>query len=179
MAHQRQIIREAAAEQLRGKTGAETRVFESRVTPFKRLELPAIAVYSLEESIDPDSRLTSPRVLTRDVKIAVDAAVKLLEDVDDAIDTLSAEIEAAVQADPTFSGAANDAVLESTTIDLVPDGEKPMGVLRLVYAVRYFTDTADVQAALDDLKTVDVKTSLGGIQAPADQAEDKLENLDT
>src|SRR6266540_3539367 len=115
--HQRKLIREAVRAQLAGKTSAEDRVFKSRILPYGDLDLPAIAVYTRTEPVDEASRSTAPRELTRNLQLVVEGAVKLSEDVDDAIDDLAAEIESAVDADETFGVAAvDDSFLASTDI---------------------------------------------------------------
>lgn len=176
--HQRQQIREAVAAQLKGvapdfATSAQGRVYETRLVPFRRLELPAVAVYALEETSD-DQR-SAPREYKRTLQLAIEGAVKLTDNVDDALDALALELERAVDADPTFGDTASDSVLASTVLDIVEDSDRSVGVVRLQYSVTYYTyapDAADHD--FDELQTVDVKTRIGGV---ADPAEDKLEDL--
>jgi hypothetical protein len=180
--HQRQLIREAAKAALVGKTGAGARVYETRVVPFKRLELPAIAVYTLEENVDPASRSTAPRELKRTVDLAIEAAVKQGENIDDALDAIALEIERALHADETLGGAASDSILSSTEIDVLEDGDRLVGVVTLVYSVTYYTDAPAAEDAaageLVDLARVDVRHNLGGSVDVNDEARDRLEGLD-
>ncbi len=184
--HKRQAIREAVKAQLIGvgpngydyRTAAALRVYATRVLPWKRGELPAIAVYMLEESVAPESKATAPRELTRNAQLAIEAAVKAGDNVDDALDAIALEIERAIHSDETLAGTASDAVLATTELNVAEDGERLVGFVRLTYSVTYYTyapEAADV--VLDDLTTVNIRTSLGGTVAPADQAEDLLENL--
>lgn len=166
--HKRQAIREGIAAQLAGKTAAETRVYETRMVPFHRLTLPAIAVYSTEES--SDDQQTAPRGYKRALTVTVEAAVKGSGNVDDAMDAIALEIEGAVEADRTVAGAADDLTLTGTQMDLIEHGDHAFGSVRLQYRVTYYTEAAALE--LDDLNTIDAKTSLGGTQAPAEQAED-------
>ncbi len=182
--HQRQIIRGAVQAILLAKTAAGAQVFKTRMVPYRKLELPAIAIYALQEPVDPESKNAAPRELTRNLQLVVEAAVKADEGVDDALDAIALEIERAMHADPTLGGAASDALLSNTELTVVEESqgrmlEQPLGIATLTYAVRYYTyapDAADV--TLDDLRTVDAKTSLGGAVAAGDQAEDKLQDLD-
>jgi hypothetical protein len=177
--HQRQAIREAVTARLKGRTAAGGRVYETQKVPWTRLELPAIAVYSLDETVDPASKSTAPRELTRTVPIAIEAVVRPGANVDDAMDAMSLEIERVVDRDPTFGDTASDSILATTEQRLSEEGDQTVGNVRLTYNVTYYTqapDPADVE--LDDLKTVDVRTSLGGAVAAADQAEDTVTNLD-
>lgn len=176
--HQRQLIREAAKAALLGKTAAGDRVYETRLIPYRRLELPALAVYALEEEVDSESARTAPRELARDLDLAIEGVVLPGENVDDALDALALQVETAIHADETLGGTASDAILTGTEIDILIDGEEEMGVVRLIYRTRYYTyapDAADVE--LDDFQTADIRTSLGGAVAEEDQAHDRLEGL--
>jgi hypothetical protein len=206
MAHQRKNIRDAVRALLLGKTSAGTRVFKTRLVPFRRLTLPAIAVYARSEPVDPESKNTAPRELRRELKLVLEAMVaegstvagEVVKgtdgtpngdgspDLDDALDQLALEIERAMDADPTLGiDAVDTSILADSQLDVITEVEgraidPPVGLLTLTYAVTYFTsapDAADV--VLDDLATVDTKTNVGGAQDPANQAEDKNENLDT
>jgi hypothetical protein len=179
--HQRQLIREAAVAQIKGSaptyaTSAQDRVFETRLVPFASVVLPAIAVYTLREtSVDKGS---APRELERTMQLAVEAMVKTGENVDDAMDAIALEIERAMHADPTFGDTAGDSSLTSTEMDIVEDADREYGVVRMLFTTTYYTgapDADDVQ--LDDLQTVDIKTSLGNAVNPDNQAEDQLTNL--
>jgi hypothetical protein len=172
MAHQRQVIREAVVAQLKGRTSAEDRVFKSREIPLKRCELPAICVYTLEETVDQDSRQSSPRRLSRPLQVAVELVVENSEDVDDVIDALALEVEDALEADPFFGSSCVDSMLASTQIGIDVTGAKPVGRALMAYAVLY--ETTATAATLDDLTKVHTETSLGGQQAPGDRAVDEI-----
>lgn len=176
MAHQRQVIREAVKAQLLGRTAAGPRVFETRELPLKRLELPALSVYALEEAVDAASASTAPRELKRRLQLAIEGVVVLGADIDDALDALALQVERAVDADETFGGAASDSILTSTEIGIKTEAERPTGHIRLTYAVTYFTDApaAADQPTLQDFLTADVKTNLSGTTAPGNQAEDRV-----
>jgi hypothetical protein len=174
--HQRKIIRDAVQALLKGKTGAEDRVFKSRIVPFTRLQLPAITVYARSEPVDPDSARSAPRVLQRNLHLVIEVADELTEGIDDALDALCLEIEQVMDPDPTFGDTANDSILANTEIEISEDGKRPIGVAVMTYAVTYFTDAPDERDLVrDDLKTVDAKTELAGVSDPA---EDLLERLD-
>lgn len=179
--HERQQLREATVAMLTGKTAASTRVNKSRMAPVRGAELPTISVYTDDEPVEPTSRMTAPRVMTRQPKLAIAAwvAVPANGELDDAFDAIALEIETAIDADLNFDGCAFDSVLFSTEMGIKMDGERPMGCVQLTYAVTYKTQqrTAVIDAARDDFDTMDVKTSLGGAQAPADQAEHLVENI--
>lgn len=174
--HQRQAIRDAVTQALTYKTDARDRVFPSRFVAYRRPELPAIAVYTLEESVDADSRNSAPRELIRSLHLAVEVCVLADDKADDALDALCLQIERCMHADETFGGACGRSILSSVEISADMSGDRPLLFARHVYDVTYYTyapDAADVTPVA--LKTVDVKTSLGGVPAPV---EDKLGNLD-
>lgn len=178
--HQRQIVREAVVAALYNKTAAQHRVEAMRFVTYTNLQLPAIGVYVTEESVDPESKNTAPRWLSRSTQLTIEAVIKYEWDkVENDLDAISREIEAAMDVDPTFGAVAADSILSRTDLAIIEEGERTVGVARLAYAFEYGTESPTTLPTLDDLKTVDVKTSLGGTQAAADQKEIKVENLDT
>ena len=184
--HQRQLIREAAKAALMTKTAAEERVAIARKSPWRTNQLPAIALYTERELVDPASRDTAPRELTRDLELVIEGALRDLGEGDEALmnalDAFATDIERAIHADDTLGGTAADALLVSTEPENFDDGQQPCGAIRMVFTVTYRTDApAAEDVALVDLKTVDAKyTDLdGGADIHAsNQAEDKLLNLD-
>jgi hypothetical protein len=166
MSHPRQAIREAIKAALLNHTAAGARVFETRMLPAKRLELPAITVYTLEEPVDPASGSTAPRELTRNAQIAIEAAVKQGENVDDAMDDIALEIERAMHADETFGDVCANSILASTAMDVAEVGDQPIGVVILTYSVTYRTfapEAADV--TLDNFESAGVRYPVGGAVA--------------
>src|SRR5512139_404924 len=95
MAHRRQIIRDAVVAQLLDKTSAQDRVYGTRQAAWRRVELPGLAVYAMEEE-EQDRR--------RRLTLAVLLVVALTEQVDTALDDLSSEVESAFNADLSFGG---------------------------------------------------------------------------
>jgi hypothetical protein len=177
--HQRQVIRAAVAAALVGQTAAGARVEPTRMVPWRPAELPGIGIYTLRERVEPESRDTAPRELERRFELAIEGCVRADAGVDDALDALALEIERVLHADATFGGTASDSLLAQTEIDVLENGDQPIGVIRLVYEVWYFTgapEAADV--TLDDLKTVDIHHDLEGQQETDDQAHDVVDDLD-
>lgn len=177
--HARTLIRRAVKAQLVDQTRAETRVHTSQVFSWRVRDLPGVAVYTLSETVDPESHQTAPRELRRELRLAIEGAVVAGADVDDALDSLAREIERAMHGDERLGGTAAEAVLQGTEIMLFEDGEQLVGVVRLVYGVTYFTGAPEAEdVALDDLVTVDVRHNLGGAQDPGNQAHDVVTDLD-
>lgn len=136
MTHPRQVIRKAAVAALVGKTAAEDRVFSSRVTPYHMVELPVLSVFAAEESVSPDAA-RSPRILDRVLQLAIEGAVKLSENVDDAIDDIAEQIENVMHFDATLGGVCDDLILDSTDLDILEEGDIAIGMFRLVFTVTY------------------------------------------
>lgn len=175
MAHARTLIRQAVKAQLLGKTAAVAEVYTTREVPWARSKLPGIAIYALSEPVDPESRSTAPRELTRNLRLIIEGAVEAKADVDDAMDALALEIERAIDADETFGGTAGDSVLANTEMGVTVEGNRPVGTVILSYDVTYRTPVpAPADVILDDFKIAETKISLGGTQAPADQSGDHI-----
>lgn len=185
MAHQRKLIRAAVAAALTGTadarpTSAADRVFKARKVPYRRRELPAIAIYAKTEPVDPESKATAPRYLTRTLQLVVEIVDRVPENgsMEDRLDDLAEEVERAMDRDPTFGGTCKDSILASTDQDVYEfDGEGralevPLGTSVLTYSIEYETPCPLEAEGLGDFETAGIRTSLGGAQAPADQAHD-------
>lgn len=167
MAHPRKVIRHAVVDLLTAaSTAAGARVFATRVEPIKRTALPTISVYTLGEPVRPGADQTAPRELTRDVKVEIAGWVAHSDSlsVDDAMDDLAEQIEAAMDADPYLGGAAGDSVLESTEIEVRDDGERLIGIVALTYSVTYRT-SPEAPADLDDFLRAGVTHQIVGAEA--------------
>jgi hypothetical protein len=136
--HLRQQIREAAAALLTGLTTTGPRVYPSRVYPLAEGQLPALRIYATEESA---AMLTihAPKLLERRLTLVVECCAKAGADLDDVLDTMAKEVETALGNAPTLSSKAKDSVLTSTEIELIGDGDQPLGVARLSFEVMYAT----------------------------------------
>lgn len=178
--HERKAIRAAVVAQLSGHTAAGTRVFPSRQPPVREVELPAICVYTDSEEVDEESANSAPRWLKRKAIVAIEVWAAAGDAVDDVLDALALEVETAMDSDDSLGGTAFWVWPTSTEIGITAIGKIPVGCCRMLYTVTYKTDlrTEARDAAFDALKTVDTKYDLAAAQAPADQAEDKQEDLD-
>lgn len=177
--HQRTLIRRAARAALLHRTPAEDRVSTSRFLPWKGKDLPAIAVYTTNESVDPASEQSAPRVLTRRLELAVEGLVQISEAVDDELDALALAIERAMHADEWLGDTVGRCVLTATDIDFSERGNETVGHVRLVYAVTYETEAPEAGAVdLKAFKTLDVHYNPGASVESANQAEDQVNNLD-
>ena len=146
MAHVRKQIRDRMESILStGVTSVSGRVYASRIYPMTGPDLPAVAIYTASETSGLQTMGT--RTLAREISLNVDAYVRVTATFDDTIDALCVEIEETVAADYTLNGLVKDAILTSTEIDFDGESEKPVGVARLTYTIRYVTTIGDVETA--------------------------------
>lgn len=174
MTHPRKVIRTAVRDALDGATAAGANVFASRVDPYRLQTLPAVGVYSLEESVDDESAETSPRELTRRLSLVVEGWVTVAgaDPADDLLDDLTEEIEAAMDVDRYFGGNAAESILTDTTSERITVGDRDMAMAALVYRVTYRTDAPVTVPTLDDFETVKATHNLGNEVGPGDEAVD-------
>lgn len=135
MTHARQTIREAFVTALTGLSTTGARVYASRTQPLSRGDLPALLVYAQDENAET----SSGRTLDRTVTITVEGVAAANSDLDDTLDDIAEEVEAAIGADPTVGGVVRDAVYQASEIEFDPDGETQGGMIRLAFAVDYRT----------------------------------------
>jgi|TARA_R100000482_G_scaffold50728_3_gene18030 hypothetical protein len=139
MAHARQAIREQVGTTLTGLSTTGSNVFQSRVYPLQDSNLPALLIYTKEETSEAIV-MGSNRVIERELTLAVEAYVKTNTNSDDTIDTIAEEIETAIGADSTLNNKAKDVFLVATDINYVGEGENPVAVATLNFLVSYCTD---------------------------------------
>ena len=132
MSHVRQQIRDRFATILTGLSGTGNNVYKMRRYALDDAKLPAIAIYTMQES---SSLITiGARTLRRVVNV-------------DTIDGYCVNVEEAVGNDFSLNGLAKSCVLTSSEIDVNIEGEKALGTARLVFAVEYVTSINDVELA--------------------------------
>lgn len=136
MKHARTQIRNAVTALLKGNTTAGDNVFEARVYPINDPKLPALLVYSKQETVGEQS-MSRPRTQQRELMITVEAYVKARGTVDEDTDTLALEVEQLIAADPTLGGLVKDTALDTTETQFSDDGERPVAVAVMTFSVLY------------------------------------------
>jgi len=174
--HPRAAVRKAIVAALVNKTAAGARVFPTRIIPLRTLELPALAVFVRLEEVDVDgSQNTAPLELDRTADVVVEGYAQAGQNVDDVLDALSEEVEAALRDDISFGGTAARSILARTELEVVDEGDKLRGLAQWTLRVQYFSAWTGV-AAVDDLERVGVTWDVAaGEQHPGDRAEDVVE----
>jgi hypothetical protein len=168
MPHSRTIIRHAVATLLRNaSTAVGERVYTTRVDPYRRPELPALAVYTLDEASEVVEG-SAPRELKRTLQLAVEAEVAMSRNVDDVLDDLALQIELALHQDETWGGVAEDSHLDSTEIQVLGEQDKQVGVVRMVYQVTYCSDVPAVPPELPRFLRASINHDASGATASDD-----------
>lgn len=146
MSHVRKQIRDRVATLVTGLPTTGSSVYKMRRYALDDSKLPAICVYTMDES---SSLITiGSRTLRRVINVAIDIAVKgPSATVSDTLDAICVSVEEALAADFTLNGLAKSSVLTSTEIDVNVEGEKSIASARLVYSVEYITLITDVETA--------------------------------
>jgi len=147
MAHVRQSIRERIASNCTGLTTTGTNVFQSRVYSLEPGNLPCLLIYSTTETSERLTMQTTDS-LNRDLTVMVEGYARGSSNIDDTLDTISAEVEVAIAGDPTCNDLAIDTFLSSTEIEYDGEGDQPIGAVRMSWSVNYETKTTVPTTAL-------------------------------
>jgi hypothetical protein len=146
MSHPRAAIRQALVDKLQTKvddafpTDAGDKVYGSRAKPLFDQFLPAILVYTRNENIIEERFATDGYGASkRELEVAIEAVVLGNEQVDDALDKISKQIEDALDGFEMPIRKADILKLKSTEIDVSIDGSKIYGAARLTYSITYYT----------------------------------------
>jgi hypothetical protein len=137
--HVRKQLRDAIATTLTGLPTTGAHVFKSRVYPLQDADLPGIVIRNRYETSTPLT-IDEPRTLDRVVQFDIVAVAKMDANLDDMLDTMCKEIEAALTMPlAAISALARTIALQSTSFDLQGTAEKKAGMATLLYEVNYFT----------------------------------------
>ena len=137
MANNRAAIRSALANMLSGETAAEANVYPYRETNLWRSELPAILIYTNQEPAIPESLRGARYIRTLELTVEVRVEKGDSESVDDAVDTLLAEIETLVLADSSIGGTVLSTTQTNTEIRVDSDADRDIGVGVLTFECKY------------------------------------------
>tara|TARA_R100001510_G_C7575654_1_gene150467 strand:- start:54 stop:500 length:447 start_codon:yes stop_codon:yes gene_type:complete len=137
--HIRQQIRERVGTVLNGLTTTGSNVFETRVYPLENTKLPALVIYTKDETSEP-LVISTDRVMSRELELIVEIYVKQTSNFDDEVDKICKEVEIAISADTTINGLAKDCFLQSTSIEYNTEGEKPLSFASLTFLTNYYVN---------------------------------------
>lgn len=143
MAHARKQIRDQLATMLAGLATTGANVFTSRVYALAANQLPALRIYTLNESVEEEGTIGGSRQRLRELEVAIEAIVKAASNPDDTVDQIALEVEKALAADKSLSGLAKDSYISSTEIELDGEQEQKLVIATMTWTVQYLVaDTA-------------------------------------
>jgi hypothetical protein len=139
--HYRQRIRDAIAERLAtAETLAGPNVFTSRARPILEILQKREAVLSVYTADESSQRTKDGRLLERTLTASVEAAAGGGDDLDDVLDRLAEQVEAAINADPTLGNLLSDDMeLTATTSEITARGNQQVGAFRMDFECKYLT----------------------------------------
>lgn len=139
--HAREQIRSAVATALTGLSATGSNVFMTRLHKFQATELPALAIYTLQEEVERATM--GSRSQERALHVAVDIAIQQVSNVDSALDDISADVEDAMetawQAGSGIWGTILDLTLNSSVVTMSGEGDQRALGMVLTYTVLYRT----------------------------------------
>lgn len=154
MSHKRTQIRAAFVSLLTGETSADDRVYSSRVRPIWNEELPALNVWTDEETAEILNE--QPRIYRRTLQVVIEAYTNMKEDVDLNLDLLSDQIGYTVDTHDLFSLKEHVAeiIYTGSQYSISGEGTKQAGVAILRFDVIYFTTAGERTVGLPGLETI-------------------------
>jgi hypothetical protein len=147
MAHIRKTIREHVVTTVTSLSTTGSNVYETRYFPLQTGNLPALIVYTLDESIEDYTLGRNTRTQQRSLNLIIEAHCRGTANIDDTLDTIAEEVEEAMVTDVTRGGNAKDTKLVSTEIEFDTASQKT-GLMRLTYLINYNTVENAVQAGV-------------------------------
>lgn len=145
MGYPRKDIRKAVIARLKeANTESGIRVYTNRIRPIFPAECPLILVYTRNEPAEISNE--APREYKRTLRVNVEIVALADDDLDDTLDAIAEKVEKAIFEDETFGGLASDTVLGETDVDIVGEGEKPIGAARITFEISYFMRMPDAPA---------------------------------
>ena len=147
MAHIRKTIREHVVTTVTSLSTTGSNVYETRYFPLQTGNLPALIVYTLDESIEDYTLGRNTRTQQRSLNLIIEAHCRGTANIDDTLDKIAEEVEEAMVTDVTRGGNAKDTKLVSTEIEFDTASQKT-GLMRLTYLINYNTVENAVQAGV-------------------------------
>ena len=147
MAHVRKAIREHVVTTITSLSTTGSNVYETRYFPLQTGNLPALIVYTLDETIEDYTIGQNTRTQFRALNLIIEAHCRGTANIDDTLDTIAEEVEEAMVTDITRGGHAKDTKLVATEVDFDTASQKT-GLMRLTYLISYNTTENAVQTGV-------------------------------
>jgi hypothetical protein len=138
--HVRRRIVNAAASALQGLGTTGSRVYAGRSWPLPTSADAYLLVYARQEQSESATMGAAARKLIRQLRLIVDGIDTRSADNDAILDTIAAEVEAALMADPTLGGTAKDLHISQTEMTVTADdNDRRVAHVRLEFSITYLT----------------------------------------
>ena len=147
MAHVRKAIREHVVTTITSLSTTGSSVYETRYFPLQTGNLPALIVYTLDETVEDYTLGQNTRTQSRALNLIIEAHCRGTANIDDTLDTIAEEVEEAMVTDISRGGNAKDTKLVATEVDFDTASQKT-GLMRLTYLISYNTVENAVQAGV-------------------------------
>ena len=147
MAHIRKTIREHVVTTITGLSTTGSNVYETRYFPLQTGNLPALIVYTLDETVEDYTLGQNTRTQFRALNLIIEAHCRGTANIDDTLDTIAEEVEEAMVTDISRGGNAKDTKLVSTEVEFDTASQKT-GLMRLTYLISYSTVENAVQTGV-------------------------------
>ena len=147
MAHVRKAIREHVVTTITSLSTTGSNVYETRYFPLQTANLPALLVYTLDETVEEYTMGSNTRTQHRSLNLIIEAHCRGTDNIDDTLDTIAEEVEEAMVTDISRAGNAKDTKLVSTEIEFDTASQKT-GLMRLTYLISYSTVENAVQTGV-------------------------------
>ncbi len=136
--HVRQQIRKAVLAELQGLATTGNRVYEGRVYPLAKAQLPGLCVYTPQED---SAREESPNESMRDLVLVVHGLVAISDRIEDELDEIALEVEIAVDGLAEAGNLAKiyHGIQRTTTTLTGEDADQPHGAIEMEFQYTYRT----------------------------------------
>lgn len=146
MSHKRKEIRDALVKKIQNAPYfSQITLMNGIKTALDLSKLPAVVIYSLEETIVNIS--TSRELVSRTFLIGVEVVVSDESNIDDQLDSWTKKLESTLLDDPRLGGLIQSLAFIKTEMNWSFDGETVIGRAKLVfeayYREAYYRDTLD------------------------------------
>ncbi len=136
--HVRQQIRKAVIAELQGLATTGSRVYEGRVYPLAKAQLPGLCVYTPQED---SAREESPNETMRDLAVVVYGLVQISDRIEDELDDIALEVEIAIDGLARIENLAKiyHGIQRTTTTLAGEDTDTPHGAIEMEFLYTYRT----------------------------------------
>jgi hypothetical protein len=147
MSHARKQIRDAVAIAVTGLALTGGNVFKTRIRPLEEESLPALLIYTMNEASDLLTMGPNGRV-GRELRVAIEVALKQLSNVDDTLDEIAAQVEVAIATNSSLKTLTKIIKVTSTTIGKSGEGDQVALGMILEFTAEYHTSRLDPETII-------------------------------